>query len=121
MSWKAFSLFSLFNDCINVLSQPFSIIATKMSSFLSVSTTDCASVSVEVPGETEVDRFELLFLLPVLSLTSCLESVFTVAVVASILSLLRPDSNIKNLRRRMFFVQFHSTVFFLLVSQQKVC
>ena len=42
-------------------------------------------MSVEVPGETEVDTFELLFLLPVLSLISCLESVFTVVVVASIL------------------------------------
>ena len=66
-----------------------------MSSSLSFSTTDGASVSVEVPGETEVDTFELLFLLPVLSLPSCLERVFTVVVVASILSLLRPDSNKK--------------------------
>ena len=74
-----------------------------MSSFLSFSTTDGASVSVEVPGETEVDTFELLFLLPVLSLTSCLESVFTVVVVASILSLLRPDSNIKHLKAQNVF------------------
>ena len=72
---------------------------------------------MEVPGETEVDTFELLFLLPVLSLTSCLESVFTVVVMASILSLLRPDSNIKYLKAQ----NVHSTVFFLLVSQQKAC
>ena len=117
MSQKAFSLFSLFNDCINVLSQPFSIIATKMSSFLSFFTTDSASVSVEVPGEKDIDTFELLFLSYILlgeCFYSCSCGIYFKPVKARF--------QYKNFKgAECFFVQFYSTDFSLLVSQQKVC